>query len=449
MKQMMEIIRSLKMSYGDAFFTSLTLQLHEIIASDYMFIACIDPQKMVSKTIAFTTNDGIQENFEYALQDTPCFDVSHNSSCIYPANVCDTYPSDQLLIDMNINGYVGTPLHDSKGCVVGLVVGLFERPIQDPEMVSDIFQFFAGRISAELERNNMVEELESLNAHLENTVEARTKELQEALNSLEATQKQMLEQEKQASLGRLVAGVAHEINTPLSVAILANSTLENIVESLSSSLNSEGLTKGKLKHYCEEMVEASSLIKYNLSRSAELVVNFKLISSEQTNDEITTINLNQWMPALITSLSPLARKNAIKLDVQISPDSYEISTYPAKLYQVINNIVTNAIHHAFYNFESEQQNSCTLKYCYGENDTVRICIRDNGSGIDASTLERIYEPFFTTRRDNGGTGLGMSIVYNLINGPLKGNVSIKSVEGSGTEVTLELPLKLKYSNDIV
>ena len=113
-------------------------------------------QMMVQKTIAFATHEGIQENFEYGLQDTPCFHVSHNSICIYTTKVCDSYPADQLSIDMNINGYIGTPLHDSKGAVAGLVVGLFEQPIEDPEMVSDILKFFEGHIPAELERSYMV-----------------------------------------------------------------------------------------------------------------------------------------------------------------------------------------------------------------------------------------------------------------------------------------------------
>jgi two-component system NtrC family sensor kinase len=442
-KEVMEVIRSLKMSYGDDFFHSLILHLHKIIGSEYTFISRIDAEKMTSKTIAFATHQGIQENFEYALESSPCFNVYHDTICIHPTNVCAEYPADQLLADMKIKGYVGTPLHDSSGTVVGLLVGLFEHSIQDPQMVSDTFQFFEGRISAELERNNMVQELKNLNADLEGMVGARTLELQEALNSLEATQEQMIEQEKLASLGRLVAGVAHEINTPLSVAILANSTLESSVDLLSSSFNSETLTKQNLKKYCSQIAEASSLISYNLSRSAELVANFKQISSEQINDEVKKIDLHQWIPAVMTSLSPLAKKSGIVLSVESSADSLDISTFPAKLYQVIINIVTNAIHHGFNDRLNKQPKTCTLKYYYDESGKIKIHITDNGKGINQATLDRIYEPFFTTTRGSGGTGLGMSIVYNLVNGPLQGNVMVSSVEDSGTEVTLELPLKLK------
>ena len=113
------------------------------------------------------------------------------------------------------------------------------------------------------------------------------------------------------------------------MAILANSTLESSVNLLSSSFNSETLTKQNLRKYCSQIVEASSLISYNLSRSAELVTNFKQISSEQINDEVKSIDLHQWIPAVMTSLSPLAKKSGIVLSVESSADSLDISTFPA------------------------------------------------------------------------------------------------------------------------
>jgi len=115
LEQVFGALRSLKMDYGMDFLSSLTLQLHQIIGADYTFIAKIDSDVMVSKTIAFATKDGLQENFEYALEHTPCHDVSHDTVCVYPSDICNIYPQDQLLIDMNINGYVGVPLHASSG----------------------------------------------------------------------------------------------------------------------------------------------------------------------------------------------------------------------------------------------------------------------------------------------------------------------------------------------
>ena len=138
-QQMLDVIRSLKMSYGSEFFSSLTLQLHNIIEADFTFIARINRSRNVSRSIAFVTDEGVQEDFEYDLKDTPCSDVSHDTVCVYPSNVCEKYPLDQLLIDMGIRGYVGTPLHDSNGNVVGIIVGLFKNPIAQPELVTDVF----------------------------------------------------------------------------------------------------------------------------------------------------------------------------------------------------------------------------------------------------------------------------------------------------------------------
>lgn len=443
LEQLFGVLRSLKMDYGVDFFSSLTLQLHQIIGADYTFIAKIDSDVMVSKTIAFATKDGLQENFEYALEHTPCHDVSHDTVCVYPSQICNIYPQDQLLIDMNINGYVGVPLHSSTGQVVGLVVGLFEKSIENSESVANAFQFFEGRISAELERTNIVQELQKMNDELEQLVDERTKKLKNALLSLEQTQQQMIEQEKQASLGRLVVGVAHEINTPLGVSILAGTTLSETINGLNTVIEAKQLTKPKLVKYCSEIEEAASIINFNLSRAAELVTNFKQISSDQINDEVVSLELNDWLAKVVSSLNPLARQHDVSLQKVTTQTSCVCTTYPAKLYQVINNVISNAVKHAFDKAENNQEPCCTVTCEYNDAETLQLTISDNGRGIDQETLTHIYEPFYTTKRGQGGTGLGMSIVYSLVTGPLCGKVSIETKPSTGTSVIITLPLSVK------
>lgn len=446
--KVIDVIRSLKMSYGQEFFNSLALQLHSIIEADFTFIAELDLSRNVSKTIAFVTDDGVQENFEYSLEHTPCADVGNDSLCIYPANVCLAYPDDQLLVDMGIKGYVGSPLHDSNGNVVGIMVGMFTSEIQEPDIVSGILQFFEGRVSAELERNNTVKQLQELNANLELRIHERTSELQNTMESLAETQKQVLEHEKQASLGRLVVGVAHEINTPLGVSMLAASTLSNAVDTLSDSLEDKSLmTHTRMDQLREEMQEACQILNGNLQRAAGLVVNFKQISSDQIKDTETCFEIKQWLPDVLYPLRNLANRHGVELRINIAPSVAQMCTFPNKLAQVINNLVTNAILHAFDDKDSEGSQWCEVGCHIGEDESLVFTVKDNGKGLPPEVIARVYEPFFTTSRLSGSTGLGMSIVYNLVTGPLKGKISLSSNTGEGTHVELLLPAKLPESID--
>ena len=147
-----KIITSLKSSYGKDFLDTITMQLHKSIGAQFTFIAKLDAIRNVSQTMSLVAGDEFAENFEYSLEFTPCADVSDDSTCIFPSKICNLYPKDQLLIDMGIDGYIGAPLHDSKGAVFGLVVALYSKPIENAEEVASLFELFAGRISAELER---------------------------------------------------------------------------------------------------------------------------------------------------------------------------------------------------------------------------------------------------------------------------------------------------------
>ncbi len=436
------VIRSLKMSYGQAFFVSLTSQLHKIIESDFTFIAELDLDSNVSKTIAFVTDDGVQENFEYSLEHTPCADVSNDSLCVYPGNVCQAYPDDQLLIDMGIKGYIGSPLHDSNGNVVGIMVALYKDDIQEPDIVSGILQFFEGRVSAELERSNTVKQLQELNANLELRINERTSELRQTMDSLAETQQQMLEQEKQASLGRLVVGVAHEINTPLGVSMLAGSTLESAVESLASSLANKSLTQSRMNQLRDEMKEACEILNANLQRAAGLVVNFKQISSDQIKDSETCFSVSEWLSGVLYPLRELAEQQGVEIRTRVDENVAQMCTFPAKLSQVITNLATNSILHAFSQAQKDGVRWCEIRCKLNSHNELLFSVIDNGIGLEPEVLSRLYEPFFTTSRAKGSTGLGMSIVYNLVTGPLKGKISVISEKGHGTHIDLVFPDKL-------
>jgi len=161
-----DIIKALKSTHGDEFFTEITLQLNKFIGADYTFIARVDLDKQTSKTISMVANGEIVDNFEYALSHTPCAILVNDSVCIYPENVCSLFPDDQMLIDMNIQGYLGVALHNSNQQTIGIIVALYENPIENSAFVQTLFELFSGRISAEMERIEQKQKLERLNNEL-------------------------------------------------------------------------------------------------------------------------------------------------------------------------------------------------------------------------------------------------------------------------------------------
>lgn len=240
------IIKSLKATHGSDFFNSLTIQLDKTIGADYTFIAKLDREKYVSRTICLVAKGEIIENFEYSLANTPCASVAGDTVCIYPENICVFYPKDQLLVDMKVEGYVGAPLFDSLGKVIGIVVALYETKIENPDFIVSLFELFSGRISAEIEREEKEQELIHFNKNLERLIKERTVELSNAIENLKFTQDKLIEQEKMASLGHLVAGIAHEINTPLGVAVLSCSNIHDSVAELYKRIKNNTLKNQNL-----------------------------------------------------------------------------------------------------------------------------------------------------------------------------------------------------------
>ena len=161
-----EIIKSLKSTYGSDFFNEITLQLNQITGADYTFIAKVNYERFTSQTISLVVKNQLTDNFEYPLNDTPCALITKDEVCLYPKDICSLFPKDQLLIDMNIEGYVGVPLHDSQGEVIGIIVALHENEIKNAEFIKTLFELFSGRIAVEMERSVQENNLKQLNIKL-------------------------------------------------------------------------------------------------------------------------------------------------------------------------------------------------------------------------------------------------------------------------------------------
>jgi signal transduction histidine kinase len=437
-QQLPGIIKSLSSTYGSAFFNELTLQLNKFIDADYTFIARLDTQQSISKTISLVAKGELIDNFEYSLVDTPCSDVSGDSVCIFPKNICNLYPNDQLLIDMNIQGYVGAPLHDSQGNVMGLIVALHEKEITNQDRVVTIFELFAGRISAEIERTEREAEFDLLTKSLENKVTERTSSLMTALEQLELTQKEIIAKEKMASLGLLVAGVAHEINSPLGVAILGASIIEETTDKLNEKIVSSTLSKEDLTDGFTTIIDSIKAMNFNLDRAANLIHNFKEVAVDRSIDDIREFTVSTWLHELTSSLKPMLNKKSISLSVSFPQQQVVMTTCTSKLAQVLSNLIANASIHAFPECVDNKNKVITITIKeLGEK--VHIVISDNGVGITRKNINLLFDPFFTTKRNEGSTGLGLSIIHNIMTGSLQGSIDVKSNIGQGSEFRVILP----------
>ena len=266
-------------------------------------------------------------------------------------------------------------------------------------------------------------------------LEASKNRAEQTLRQLESTMKELVRTEKMAALGQLVAGVAHEVNTPLGVALTANSVVTEESTLLQQKLAGGNIRRRELEAYLQKLTLAGRLLEHNLQRAAQLVANFKQVSVDRTADNQRKFNLALYLDELLESLSLMWRSRQIILKVSC-PDDIEMNSYPGTIGQIITNLTQNALVHGFTGRSSgEISLSCAAK-----DNMVEIVFSDNGAGISSENLERIFDPFFTTNRHQGGTGLGLHIVFNLITQKLGGSIAVSSTPGEGTRFTLLLPL---------
>ena len=281
------------------------------------------------------------------------------------------------------------------------------------------------------ERKNLEIELASQKESLEVMVRKRTQELHES-------QAQLIEAEKLAALGGLVAGIAHEINTPVGVGVTAASHLQDETQRILEAVESGSVTRSGLKTYLDHVGESSTIMLSNLERAANLIHSFKRVASDQSNHERHQFDLAHYLDEIMLSLHPQLKHKPYEVSVDC-PDDIQMDSYPGALSQIITNLVTNSLR---YGFEGRDSGNIHLKVVPQTDQTIVMHYSDDGNGVDPSALSHLFEPFYTTGRGKGGTGIGLHIVYNLVVTTLEGKINVESPPGSGLSYRLTLPVKV-------
>jgi len=296
------------------------------------------------------------------------------------------------------------------------------------------------KMALEKQVNDKTEKLNELNTLFEEQNEElmQQKEKQKTtLENLQKTQEQLIESEKMAALGGLVAGVAHEINTPVGIGVTAISNLMEEVQKMAELYKKDELSRKVFKEFLQSSYDASKLIHKNLERTASLIQSFKQVSADQVSEKQRVFNLKSYFDDIIRSLSPKFKHKEITFHIECD-DELEVNSFPGTYSQIFTNLLLNTFTHGFYESEKGTVTISAMK----DKNLIKFEYLDDGIGISRKDLPHIFEPFYTSDQHRG-TGLGLNIVHNLVKQKLHGNISCESEPGKGVLFRIEIPALLK------
>jgi PAS domain S-box-containing protein len=559
-----------------AFYEDLVTDLVEALGFAVGFIGFRDPahpSRIVTRAAFFHGTP--RESFAYEAKGAPCEGVLAGQICIFTDHVAEQFPQDEALARQGLASYVGAPLRDDAGAVIGLLTVMDTKPLTNPDLARSLVQVFAERASGELareragealaasqqkfsalfhsspvamtvsrraenyavvdaniaweqqfrqsraevigrngprlefwrnledraavlssiekngeihayeawlkrgdgteilclisgrmvaleddellilaeeditERRRLERELAELAASHEQRVVERTEalrksndELATTLSTLQRAQSELVRSEKLAALGALVAGVAHELNTPIGNCITVASTLDEQVALFVESLQ-HGVRRSTLESFTGSARLAADILLRNLRRASELVVSFKQVAVDQTSSQRREFALEEVVAEILLTLQPTIRKSHFVVDYEI-PAEIVCDSYPGPLGQVVANLINNALLHAF---EGREQGTVRISARMLADAYFELTVADDGCGIAAADQSRIFDPFFTTKLGKGGSGLGLHIVYNLVTGVLGGDIAVYSESGRGARFVIAAPLVAPMSAD--
>lgn len=287
-----------------------------------------------------------------------------------------------------------------------------------------------------LHTNNLVSQIKDLNKKLEAKVELKTKELNTTSEKLKHTELLMIENEKMAALGELVAGVSHEINTPVGLSLTGITHFVHISKNLKKLYENDNMSQDEFEEFIKTTNELADAITINLKRAAEIIKSFKKVAVDQTSREKREFKLKEYIDEILLSLRNKTKKMNIDFDVECDSE-LAIESYPGSISQIMTNLIMNSMIHGF---EDKKDGQIKIK-AFKEENQLHIEYSDNGKGIPKESLDKIFKPFYTTKKSKGGSGLGLNIIQKIITDELKGTIECKSTEGESTTFNVVFPIK--------
>ena len=355
------------------------------------------------------------------------FDDALNDVYLQVALVALAFLSLIVATGIAIAGSISSPLNELKSSMHAIVSGDYDRRVRGTEAPDEIGEMARA---VEVFRENAVarrraeQELRNSKERAENT-----------LADLRETQKSLIEAEKLAALGGLVAGVAHEVNNPVGISLTVASSLARRCETFAAELAEGQLRRSRLDEFVAGSREASKQLVSNLERAGELIHSFKQVAVDRSHEQRRQFNLKESTEQIVASLRPGLKRVQVELTTEI-PDTIVLDNYPGAYGQMLTNLVLNAATHGF----GDKPGGIIRIEARPRGAQIEIIFSDNGTGMSEDVQRRAFDPFFTTRRAQGGTGLGLHIVYNIVTRRLGGRIALNSAPGRGTTFRIALPL---------
>src|SRR5215207_637684 len=333
-----------------------------------------------------------------------------------------------ILMGIGIAKSISDPLNHLRTAMLAIVTGEDQRRVKGLEARDEIGEMARA---VEVFRENAIAKRRA-----EDALRAAKERAETALANLRETQESLIESEKLAALGGLVAGVAHEVNNPVGISLTVASSLAQRCERFEAEIEAGQIRRSRLAEFVAGTRDAAGQLVANLHRAGDLIQSFKQVAVDRSHAERRTFGLREATEQIVASLRPGLKNARVQLIVDV-PEGVTMDSYPGPFGQVLTNLVLNAVTHGF---SDGATGTITLTARMSGPDQVEILFRDDGRGMTEEVQRQAYDPFFTTRRGHGGTGLGLHIVYNLVTRRLGGRIVLSSAPGAGTTFRIALPL---------